>query len=82
MNEFKPIPKRGDRVEIPERFFSDVLPNTTNLLELKISLIILNGRYFRLHERQVAIQTCGISFLQMVLPGIETSFSIPSIKEQ
>mgnify|MGYP003308259505 CR=1 FL=1 len=42
MNEFKRVPKRGDRVEIPERFFSDVLPNTTNLLELKISLIILN----------------------------------------
>jgi len=42
MKEFKRVPKRGDRVEIPERFFSDVLPNITNILELKISLIILN----------------------------------------
>tara|TARA_B100000029_G_scaffold241712_2_gene239002 strand:+ start:36754 stop:37467 length:714 start_codon:yes stop_codon:yes gene_type:complete len=42
MSEFKQIPKRGDRVEIPERFFLDVLPNITNILELKTSLIILN----------------------------------------
>lgn len=42
MNKSRPVPQQGDRLEIPERFFSEVLPSITNISELKTSLVILN----------------------------------------
>ena len=42
MNKSRRVPQQGDRLEISERFFSEVLPTITNILELKTSLIILN----------------------------------------
>ena len=69
MNEFKRVPKRGDRVEIPEQFFSDVLPNITNILELKISLIILN---------EIASQPVESRFINRV--GIENLEQVKSLE--
>ncbi|MFL2640604.1 MAG: hypothetical protein ACJ0OL_04710 [Dehalococcoidia bacterium] len=52
MKKSRHIPQQGDRLEIPERFFSEVLPTTTNILELKTSLIILNEIGIRQKENQ------------------------------
>jgi hypothetical protein len=66
MNKSRRVPQQGDRLEISERFFSEVLPTITNILELKTSLIILNEIGIQQRDDQF-LSYSGVTKLEQLL---------------